>query len=93
MIPSVLPASPVVGHAAPDQSPNLNSRSAGATCRASPKISAHVCSAIASVSGSGLLTTAIPCSSAADTSIFSSVAPARPITRSRSPRWITAAGR
>src|SRR5438105_2530393 len=66
-----------------DHSPRFKEASAAATRRASANISASECSAAATALPPGALTTTMPRAVAAATSIVSTPAPARPITRSR----------
>ena len=78
-----MPVSSVPTCALRDHCPRLSEASAAATRRASANISASVCSAAATALPPGAFTTTMPRAVAASTSMVSTPAPARPITRSR----------
>src|ERR1051326_6581673 len=80
--PSVLPVSSVPMYAPRDHWPRLSDASAADTLRARANINASACSAAATALPPGALTTTMPRAVAASTSIVSTPAPARPMTRS-----------
>ena len=90
-MPSVLPRSSTPVNCDRFHSPRRMDASAGAVLRASPYISASVCSAAAIVLPVGALTTVMPARVAASRSTLSTPTPARPMTTRRLPAAISSA--